>query len=281
MYKTANIRYFKALYNWKGTIEELITKLIADVYNDINPPPTNVKEKLQIISSLRNIDPDPIYKDLGDNSAWIVSVNGRNKIYLNINHSEGRQLFSWAHEISHTFFPKKPEEEKIDGFWIDGENPEEEILCDFGANQIIFWNVNIADTTFHEDLLENVSKQTGASLEASSIFIAKSPDYRFGMALWSKKYKKGQCAEQQSLFNESPISPVYRIDYAIYSKSVFLPKNKSINKGEELLENAVSAKKLQKGDITIDPGNRGLFEFQTIAFPVHDQKVLTLLKKVN
>ena len=230
-YKTKVVLDLLAVHNFQGTPEELLKKLI---YEDIESLGNDVgiddlETRLVLLGSLRGLK-RPMFQDLG------IKDSGRTDgkdIFINSSHPRSRQLFTWGHEITHSYFPSSSGV-KTDAFGQEhhcsGENREEELLCDFGASLILFYGTS-ADNFDISNLLK-IMENTGASAEAAAISMVKNANSEVGMIVWSRKGKKGENPNQACMFADEEKNP-FRIDYAS-CKGLFLPKNKSVDEGEAI-----------------------------------------------
>jgi Zn-dependent peptidase ImmA (M78 family) len=229
MYKTANIKYFLKYHHYNGSPENLMKRLCSNLCKQLPLKKIDIKTRLQYLSSMQGIDPQPLYSEINENISGYRSIDkmGRKKITLNSLHSEGRRLFSWAHEICHSFFPGKPKKDLNLGYWAEGENPEVEKLCDLGAAEILFFGLDVEKMSFEMNTLNYIKSKNSASKESIAVFMAKSRYWSGGMAIWVKTLKKSQSKAQMSLLSINPNQPKYRVLYSIYPGGVFLPKWKS------------------------------------------------------
>lgn len=277
-FRTANVTEFLNHYQWEASPDELMKKLVRKLVGKLENPAIPTKQKLKISSSLRSISPVPEYAKMSSSqSSFLVAhINGTYTIFLNSSHSEGRQLYSWAHEICHTFFPVGKNEKRIDSYWTTGENPEVEYLCELGAGELLFCGVKCKSLPYNIQTLKSLSGSLNTSLEATAIFMAKSLFWPGkGMAVWEKKLKKGENPNQTSFFLEIKQYPVFRIEYAIYPNGPFLPKMKSVNKGD-ILKLTDEKNKSLTGKISLNL--KQPVELRVETLKLYGDKVLTLVK---
>lgn len=244
-YKTELIKNFLKEHNSNGKPEDLLKKLIHEdlaSFDDLKNL-DSVEKRLQVLSSYRGIK-QPQYIEL-PNEQIAATKNG--EILINSNQPKSRQLFGWAHEIIHSYFPgstKVTYECLGSDFSFDGENVEEESLCNFGASELIFYGT--PDPQFSITSMEKIARQTGASLEATACFMYKYAPKNGGTIVWKRNHKKSQNPDQICMFGIEEKHP-FRIVYAWIKGDLFLPKNKSVNQGdaiEECEENGYSSGKI-------------------------------------
>lgn len=197
-------------------------------------------------------------------------------IFININDSRSRQLFTWAHEISHSYFGKSSGVTTdclgVE-FHCSGTNLEEERLCDFGASLILMYGMSPKD--FCVDSLIETMNKTGASPEAITISMCRQAGVDDGIIVWRRKCKKGENTNQTSLFSEEIQFP-FRIDYA-YSKNIFLPNNKSIDEGDSII--LCETNNRSSGVIGIKLNNN-MIKLKSDNLSISNNRVLTLYRKI-
>lgn len=267
MLHTPRIVEFLSTNNWQNTPDGLIISLVHALVNDVTDYCSTTEEKLKMIASLRGIQPEPIYRDMPEgDSGCIVIKKGRRFIQINKKISRGRQIFTWAHEICHTFFPSQNN---------DAEDQYEERLCDIGASEMIFCNVDLSQFSFCIKDLTTVANLVGASLEATAIFLVKSPlGVNKGMAVWKKRLKYPYDPDQILISSDIPkrISP--RTEYAYFDKfTVVIPKNKPVKMGA-VIPHAFFNNAICQGNILLELDED--FVLNTEAIKTSEDRVLTL-----
>lgn len=227
-YQSTTVLNFMVAHDFKGDPKELLRNL---VYEDLETIESlggveNIEDRLKFLSSCRGLS-EPNLVDMEDDQSGHTDGN---QINLNSNHSASRRLFTWAHEIIHSYFEKSAgiKVEYFGGvFHCSGDNKEEESLCDFGASLILFYGHD--PDSFNIDSLLKLMEATGASAEATASSMLEHAEDDQGFIVWSRKCKKGESPDQMSIFSEE--KHPFRVDYAI-SRSVYLPANKSVNEGD-------------------------------------------------
>lgn len=271
-YKTKAVLDFLAKHVSDGTPEELLKNLI---YNDLalvtDDSVSSTEDLLKMLGSLRGFS-QPKFVDLKDEDSGYT--DGK-EIFINSNHSKSRQLFTWGHEICHSYFDKSSGV-KTDAFGKEFhcscENTEEEGLCDFGSSLILFYGVD--SDNFSIDALLKIVSDTKASAEAVAISMLKNTNSEMGMIVWRRKCKKGENLTQTSLFSEEIKHP-FRIDYAS-SEDVFLPGNKSVDEGNSIDLCEIDGR--SSGVIGMKLKN-GMVNFRTDNLKISGNRILTLFQK--
>ena len=273
-HKTKSVLQFMSENSFSGDPKVLLKTLIfadlqeIDSLGGIN----NVKDRLKCLASLRGLAEANFIELPNDESGH---TDG-SQININVTHSEARQLFTWAHEIIHSYFIRSTGV-KVDCFGDEfhssSENEEEESLCDYGASQILLYG-HIPGALNISSLLEIINA-TGASPEATALSMLDHFDDTHGLIIWMRKCKKGENPDQTSLFAEDIKHP-FRIDYAV-SKNAFLPKNKSVNEGDAVdqCETAGSS----SGEIILDLKGHAV-TLMTENLSISNGRILSLFKLV-
>lgn len=273
-YKTKSVLQFMSENSFSGDPKVLLKMLILADMQEIDSLGgiNNVKDRLKCLASLRGLT-EPNLIELPNHESGHTDGS---QININVAHSAARQLFTWAHEIVHSYFIRSTGV-KVDCFGDEfhssSENKEEESLCDYGASQILFYE-HIPGSLNVASLLE-IMDATGASPEAAALSMLDHFDDTHGLIVWMRKCKKGENLDQTSLFTEEIDHP-FRIEYAV-SKNAFLPKNKSVNEGKAVDQCEVAGS--SSGEITLDLKGR-VVKLMTENLSISNERVLSLFKLV-
>jgi hypothetical protein len=273
-YKSKTVLNFMVTHDFEGDPKELLRKL---VYEDLETIESlggveNIEDRLKFLSSYRGLS-EPKLVEMEDDQSGHTDGN---QINLNAKHSKSRRLFTWAHEIIHSYFEKSAGI-KVDyfggEFHCSGENKEEEFLCDFGASMVLFYGYE--PDSFNIESLLRLIELTGASAEATASSMLEHAGNDQGFVVWSRKCKKGESPDQTSLFSEE--KQPFRVDYAM-SRSVYLPANKSVNEGDAV--DICESDNRSSGTIHLDlhPSRLSL---ETENLLISNGRVLTLFTKLS
>lgn len=234
---------------------------------------SNNEEKLKLLGSLRSLN-EPLYQPLTEGQS---GFNNGDRIIINSLHSKQRQLFTWAHEIVHTYFNSSGGVTVVtqhDEYHFSGEDVEEESLCDYGASIILF-REHIPET-FTCDSLLRLSRASGTSLEATARAMLHHFNSSHGVIVWQRKGKKGENPNQASLFGEAITYP-YRVLYAV-GNGAFIPQNKSVNSGDAI--DICEAEGCSQGEIVLHLSNTETILY-TENITLSNSRILTLFKVSN
>lgn len=273
-YRSKTVLKLMADHNFEGDPKELLKKL---VFADLETIESlggieNIEDRLKFLSSYRGLS-EPKLVDMDDDQSG--HTDGR-QINLNSNHPESRRLFTWAHEIIHSYFEKSAgvKVEYFGGeFHCSGENKEEESLCDFGASLILFYGHK--PDSFNIESLLKLMETTGASAEATASSMLEHAEADQGFVVWSRKCKKGENPDQISMFMEE--KHPFRIDYAM-SRSVFLPQNKSVNEGDAVDACETDSRSMGAIHLDLHPSRLSL---ETENLLISNGRVLTLFTVIS
>lgn len=271
-YKSKSVLQFMSDQNFSGDPKLLVKKLIIDDLEEVEllGGVDTVKDRLKYLASLRGIS-EPNFIELSNLESGHTDGS---QININSNDSASRQIFTWAHEIVHSYF-RPSSGVKVDclggEFHCSSENLEEEALCDYGASIILFYGH--APEAFDLVSLNKMISLTGASPEATASSMLQHFDQSHGFIVWKRKLKKGENKAQISMF-EGDIERPFRIDYAI-CENVFLPENKSVDKGDSI--DRCELDSTSEGEIVIDLKSN-IITLSTQNLLISGGRILTLFK---
>lgn len=272
-YKTKVVLDFLKSNNFVDTPEELLKQLI---YEDLSifdaDSVDDLEDRLKYLGSLKGLS-EPQFVVLNDDESGHTDGS---TILINTSHHRPRQLFTWAHEISHAYFGKSSgvtTDFLGTEYHCSGTNLEEERLCDFGASLILMYGI-VPDDFSINSLLQIVRK-TGASAEAVAISMSRQASSKNGIIVWRRKCKKGENPDQVSLFGEETQN-TFRIDYA-FSKNIYLPNNKSVDEGNFI---DLCGSDLRSSGVIGIKLNNIMVKFMSDNLNISDGRVLTLFQLI-
>jgi Zn-dependent peptidase ImmA (M78 family) len=168
-----------------------------------------------------------------DGRRFVIRVRGED--------TEGRQRFSCAHGIVHTFFIEAGTDTSRGRRLLDGRSEQEEELCDQGAAELLlprdaFMSACPARPDM-DDVLD-LAEWFNASAEATALRVVTLSTVPAAMTVLEPKLKPveiRQMARRQSqptlpgLAAEVPIVPRLRVQKSLGHELPFIPKHKSID----------------------------------------------------
>ena len=168
--------------HWGGpspeiAVQHAVDQLLRQAEVDHPPAPLDLLASFRGIRRIRRADLNVAGMLHSDQHGWLISINAA--------HNAGRQNFSIAHEICHTFFHEalNPSDASPDGHLrfradsvtgaFDYDGDREEWLCDLGAARMILhprWLQRLTGSAAPSlDTLAAVSDACAASLEAAAV----------------------------------------------------------------------------------------------------------------
>lgn len=234
--------------SWTGTPQALIEQLCRDLLNKAG---SVVPVDLEVLASFRNCEVHT--QDQGQ--AETITWNGRHfVIRLRRADTPGRQRFSCAHAIVHTYFLQAGQDSsgtQPQASW----SAQEEALCDAGAAELLLPReafVGLCPSVPTMDDILELAEVFEASAEATAYRAAALSAVPMAVAVLEPALKP---AELKSLAKRhtqpplpgmevpSPTVPRLRVQSSYGSPGLYIPKHKSIDYstplGEVLFEEAV------------------------------------------
>jgi Zn-dependent peptidase ImmA (M78 family) len=227
------------------TITELCGDLIAEAGATV---PVN----LEVLASFRRARVQILNQEQPETIVW---DGQRFVIRVRAEDTEGRQRFSCAHGIVHTFFIEAGTDTSSGRRLLDSRSEHEEDLCDQGAAELLLPRVAFMnacpDLPDMDDVLE-LARLFNASAEATALRVVTLSTIPSAMVVLEPRLKPAeirQMARRQSqptlpgLPAEDEIVPRLRVQKSLGHKLPFIPKHKSISDStpfaDVLIEDAV------------------------------------------
>lgn len=213
------------------TITELCADLIADAGSTV---PVN----LSVLASFRRARVQVVNQEQPETIVW---DGQRFVIRVRAEDTEGRQRFSCAHGIVHTFFIEAGTDSSSGRRLLDSRSEHEEDLCDQGAAELLLPRVAFMAACparpDMDDVLE-LARRFNASAEATALRVVTLSTIPAAMIVLEPRLKPieiQQIARLQSqptlpgLPAEDTIVPRLRVQKSLGHKLPFIPKHKSID----------------------------------------------------
>lgn len=248
--------------------EEAIRKVVERllVEGEVTGPPA----PLDLLGSLRSIVRiEPVTMS---SAGRLVPVHdGGYLVQVNDADSHGRQRFSAAHEICHTFFDEARDRARTHDDLVTGtfnQAKGEEFLCDIGAAHMLLhppWLRALApDDKPSLDLLFEIATTCGASAEATARQLAALDLWKCSFVFWEPGYRRAE----QELLAKVPLPgleavaprPVPRLRATrVYASTgaPFLPRRKSVEEGTSIAQ-ALLTEGRTRGEEELNVGARYL-----------------------
>ena len=179
----------------EDAIQTAVEQVLAAAETSEPPAPLDLLGSLRGVERIECVEMPSAGRLLPDSAGgYVIQVNGA--------HSFGRQRFSAAHEIVHTFFNEvrgtrsSHDDEVIGRFERSREDLREEYLCDIGAAHMLLhphWLRVLA--LGREPSLERLfaaADRCGASAEATARQLAVLGIWECSFIIWEPGYRKGE-----------------------------------------------------------------------------------------
>lgn len=220
------------------TIALLCAELIVDAGSTV---PVN----LEVLASFRRAVVEVVNQDQPETIVWdgrrfVIRVRGED--------TEGRQRFSCAHGIVHTFFIEAGTDTARGARLLDSRSDQEEDLCDQGAAELLLprdaFTSACPTCPDMDDVLE-LAALFDASAEATALRVVTLSTVPTAMIVLEPKLKPveiRQMARRESqptlpgLPEEAPIAPRLRVQKSLGRELPFIPKHKSIDDSAPLAD---------------------------------------------
>lgn len=241
------VRALLVHHNWTGPPQALVERLCRDLLEKAG---STVPVDLDVMASYRNSEIQTQDQHQAETIAW----NGR-RFVIRVRRADtsGRQRFSCAHAIVHTYFLQAGEDSTAErqSSW----SPHEEALCDAGAAELLLpreaFLRSCPPVPTMDDILD-LAEAFGSSAEATAYRAAALSSVPMAVVVLEPAFKPAELRRmakrdgQPALpgMEESIASmPLLRVQSSYGSRGLFIPKHKSIDHsspfGEVLSHEAV------------------------------------------
>ena len=211
-----------------------ITQLCSDLIDDAG---STIPVNLDVLASFRNarvlvVDQDQPETIMWDGRHFIIRVRRED--------TDGRQRFSRAHGIVHTFFLQAGSDTSKGTLLLDGRSDQEEDLCDQGAAELLLPRAAFTDACpacpGMDDILE-LADRFDASAEATALRVVSLSTVPAAMVVLEPQLKPVELKQLRrrqpqptlpGLPAEDQITPRLRVQKRLVHKLPFIPKHKSI-----------------------------------------------------
>ncbi|HEV8651797.1 MAG TPA: ImmA/IrrE family metallo-endopeptidase [Actinomycetes bacterium] len=232
------MRRFLDQHQWRGTPEELVCRLCAQLLEEAG---VSVPVDVRMLASFRGIA--AIFEVDQAEAGCIFCDGERLLIHLRGSDSPERRRFTICHEILHTFFPGFREErrKRIDRT-VGAFDPDqfEEYLCDLGAAELLLPRQPFLGALPPQPCLDDVIELAAvfdASLEATAIRVVNLTAAPMALVVLEPAWKPleqrelARRATQPALAGlEGELPPKrLRVRWAYGPKMTTIPKHKSID----------------------------------------------------
>lgn len=213
---------------------QTITRLCSDL---IDAAEATVPVNLEVLASFRNarvmvVDQDQAETIIWDGRHFVIRVRRAD--------TDGRQRFSCAHGIIHTFFMEAGCSLPAGGTVLDSWSPQEEELCDQGAAELLLPRAAFFDACpprpDMDDVLE-LAEVFNASAEATALRMVALSSIPAAMIVLEPGLKPADLrhtARRRSqrtlpgLPDEDPVAPRLRVQKSLGHELPYIPRYKSI-----------------------------------------------------
>lgn len=217
--------------------EAAMRKLVTDLLEEAEQK--EVPINLPLVASCRYIV--EIRAESIPGPAMLLPTPQGAKILVNSSDSPGRQNFSAAHEICHTFFPSAAQASGADCFIGHFSiSLEEEYLCDIGASSLLLPQYLVSAKVKSQgcslDGIICLADEFAASIEATAIAWAQTAPWPCAVVFFEEKLKPSELKRRnQRVFpgmEDLLPQPELRISHACTTSNFpfFLPKDKSVSR---------------------------------------------------
>lgn len=243
----------------------------------------------QILASFRDIR--IVESQMAEAGILYPLKEGGAEIQLRKTDSTERKRFTCCHEITHTFCPDwqlNPQKRIDKETGVYKKNNWIEYLCDFGASELLMpsflFYPRLSKLGFSLTVLQQLSGEFGASLEATAIKMVKQDSQKRGVVIWEKKHKPSEYLQVHSTtlpgFEDCKPQERLRIKFGCGLKQFgHIPPHKSLEESNGIIQTTLIRKQMQKGREEINFGNFKVnCEVQTMFLKYCDKtRILSLL----
>jgi len=219
-----------------------ILRLCSDLIHEAG---STVPVNLDVLASFRNarvlvVDQDQPETIMWDGRHFIIRVRRED--------TDGRQRFSCAHGIVHTFFLQAGSDTSKGALLLDGRSEQEEDMCDQGAAELLLPRDAFTDACPARPGMDDVldlADRFDASAEATALRVVTLATVPAAMVVLEPQLKPvelKQLRRRQSqptlpgLPAEDAIAPRLRVQKRLGHQLPFIPKHKSIDDSTPLAD---------------------------------------------
>jgi len=254
-----------------------ITRLCSDL---IDTAGATVPVNLEVLASFRNARVTVLDQEQAETIMW----DGRHfAIRVRRADTDGRQRFSCAHGIIHTFFMEAGSSGSAGGAVLDSWSRQEEDLCDQGAAELLLPRAAFTDACPPLPDMGDVlalAEVFNASAEATALRVVALSTVPAAMIVLEPSLKPADLthmARRRSqptlpgLPQEDPIAPRLRVHKSFGRELPFIPRYKSIDDSTPLADVQSGGTADYIGETGLAPGR---FRVSARLLPIHRGGVL-------
>src|SRR6266581_6835813 len=221
---------------------QAITRLCSEL---LDVAEAAVPVNLEVVASFRNARVTVLDQEQAETITW----DGRHfVIRVRQADTKGRQRFSCAHGIIHTFFMEAGGSLPTGGAVLDSWSRQEEDLCDQGAAELLLPRAAfIADCPSHPDMDDvlRLAEAFEASAEATALRIVTLSAIPAAMIVLEPSLKPAELTRIARRQSEQtlpgfrladPITPRLRVQKSLGHQLAFIPRHKSIGDSTPLAD---------------------------------------------
>ncbi len=186
----------------------------------------------------------------------LIPIGSGYLVQVSQTQSAGRQRFSIAHEICHTFFENEAGQRAsghVDEYTgLFDEERWEEYLCDVGAAQMLLhpnWLVIFRGEALSLDSIGEIQAACESSFEAAGRQLVDREPMQYSFILWEMGYRKGEEAlRSQPVFAGMDAGPKARLRASrVYGSPTapFFPRRKSVSEGSSIFRALIEQTRTQ------------------------------------
>jgi hypothetical protein len=217
--------------------EDLIAALCSDLLQESGAA---VPVNLEMLASFRNARVIATAHEQSETIAWTGSSW---TIHIKIDDTPGRQRFSCAHAIVHTFFmeAERFNQSPVDSEQISDWSAQEEQLCDLGAAELLLPRLQFLQHCPLQPTMDDalaLAESFEASVEATALRIAMLCEGPAAMVVLEPRLKPSEVRAIERRQREPTLpgmprpivpTPALRVNKTMAKGLPFIPKHKSVD----------------------------------------------------